>query len=221
MKAVCAIIFPSILLHGSLLGDRIDSYDNVFRFNHHVHSHQSPHSADVGVKTTHVVANAFELNDKTIYPCAQADIECLIAFSRTGLDKVWKNRNLDIYHRDMMYVKNNTVSLFPDALYEEALDTFSRCVLQTSNAHISSRTLVPSTGYKAVYYALHVCKSIDIYGFSMSIDHDKYLEYDTLSKECECHDFFKEHRCLVDLTDDARVDSRQGVLHLDLEGSII
>ena len=209
---VCALIFPSIVLLNAGFGSRIDTmYDSVYRYNNHMP--ESGISEDTGIVTTARFLNVigFEENKSTfIDGCEELGIQCIIAFSKQGLRRVWSSKNRELYDRLESLRRQRRLHYVSDRTYIDAMAHFSRC--KETNIIDNATSIVPSTGWKSFFYAMHHCNDADVFGVTLDPIRENYKEYDTKSGMWPGHDFYGEHKCLIETAVGWSYDAKKNMM---------
>lgn len=205
---LCAVVLPSLLLLGAHQGDRIDSYDEVIRFNMHT---GEGHANDFGSRTTLILSNQHALDEHSIGRCVNPATRCVLTHDRANIDKWRFKEKGTAYWRDVMYLRNGTVTLFSHAQNRLVEERFLQCRAKMN----ATATIVASTGFRAMYYLRNICSRIDIFGFEVNKKRAHYKDYDTGHPVWKGHDYFVEHTCILnDDTFAATLDNSTHILTL-------
>lgn len=189
----CAVVGAAPHIGCYKQGSEIDAHDAIFRTNSHL---PIVNKTDImGSRTTHVLFQAsYFVNDLHKSGCARVlptDDSVVICSSKKAVQTLFNSLGL-LANFNSTLLKHWSSAGFENHLktnYDNPATQFSTFVnnLSKPNAYIKS-----TTGMMAVVYAMDLCKSIDVYGFSVGNVqlgvHSYILEMmvlRTLELECE------------------------------------
>ncbi|XP_035613219.1 CMP-N-acetylneuraminate-beta-galactosamide-alpha-2,3-sialyltransferase 1-like [Oncorhynchus keta] len=148
----CSVVGNSGNLKGSRYGPLIDSSDVIIRMNM---APTSGFEEDVGSRTTHHVMypeSAIDLDNTTfllLIPFKTLDLQWITSALTTGsIEKTY------IPVRSRIKANKNRVLIYSPAFFKYVYDIW-----------LESHGRYPSTGFLSLFFALHICDKVSVYGF--------------------------------------------------------
>eukprot|EP00873_Tetraselmis_striata_P011643 jgi/Tetstr1/431907/TSEL_021396.t1 len=165
----CALVGSSGVLRGARWGDVIDKHEAVIRLNN---APTYGYERDVGKRTTMRIMHDVHLREKNIPEYLRMD--------RGGLIMMWPPQNKP---RNMAGPPPNFGGKADKFATVKQLEQARAALLVTrmslrafKDSHLMAwrhvgpfPPYVPSTGWMSFYTALHVCRSLDVYGIGWSL----------------------------------------------------
>ncbi|XP_069015934.1 alpha-N-acetylgalactosaminide alpha-2,6-sialyltransferase 1.1 [Embiotoca jacksoni] len=186
----CAVVGTAGILNGSKMGAEIDAHDYVFRMNGAI---TKGYEEDVGnrtsvyVHTAHSITSSIHILRKYGYKSAPHDEGIKYVMIPEGMrDYKWlegllKGENVPGGHykniRPRPYYSGQYNESRFYVLHQDFLRYVKNSFLKSSNLNASFWAMVrPTNGAFTVFLALHVCDTVDVYGF-MTEDYKNYSNY--------------------------------------------